>query len=85
MHELEHEQVCPYCEHVVEDHESNWSDEEEDVKCYNCNKNYSVSAKYKFLGFEVKRLCQKCGFELEEDEGVLTDWCEDCEESLEEI
>ncbi len=80
MSELIQEQECPYCGHTVEDHLSNWNDDDEEVKCDHCNKNYTVRAEYKFLGFEIKRLCQKCGEELFEDADA--DFCSECHEAL---
>ena len=82
MSELPKEQACPYCGHAVEDHLSNWSEDNEDVECDSCGKKYTVSASYQFLGFEIKRLCQKCGDELYEDENVLTDMCDTCDDLL---
>lgn len=52
MGELLDSQVCPFCEHEVEDHLSNWDEDTEYVDCSKCNREYSVSAQYKFLGLK---------------------------------
>lgn len=61
MDELQDEQVCPYCDHVVEDHQSNWDEDEEEVTCSRCNKAYTVKAVYQFKGFQIEKQCKKCG------------------------
>lgn len=72
MPELLSEQVCPYCENEVEDHQSNWSDEEEEVTCNGCNKKYTVKAVFKFEGFQIEKQCEQCG-EWTEDGYKLCD------------
>lgn len=61
MDELLDEQVCPYCGHVVEDHLSNWDEEEEEVTCSKCDKEYKVKSVYQFEGFQMEKKCDKCG------------------------
>lgn len=61
MNELTLEQICPYCDHTVEDSQSNWSEDEEIVTCSNCEKEYAVSAVYDFEGFKIERKCETCG------------------------
>ncbi|WP_100406250.1 hypothetical protein [Bacillus solitudinis] len=75
MDELLDEQVCPYCEHVVEDHQSNWEDEEEEITCDRCDKEYTVKAVYQFKGFQIEKQCEQCG-EWTDDGMALCD-CED--------
>ena len=60
MAELLDEQVCPYCEHVVEDHQSVWEDEEE-VTCDSCEKVYISKPQYKFEGWLIEKQCEQCG------------------------
>lgn len=49
MDELLDSQVCPYCEHEVEDHQPVWDYEAvEEVKCDSCDKTYVVKPQYTF-------------------------------------
>ena len=60
MNELEDEQVCPYCEYATEDCQSNWHEDEEEVKCNKCGKIYTSRAVYKFEGFAIEKQCEYC-------------------------
>jgi hypothetical protein len=75
MYELSDEQVCPYCDHIVEDCNSNWDEDEEIVTCDRCDKEYTVKAVYKFKGFQIEKECEKCG--EWSDEGMMLCDCED--------
>jgi hypothetical protein len=77
MNELLDEQVCPYCEHVVEDCHSNWDEDTEEVTCDRCNKDYMVNAVYKFKGFQIEKQCEECGDYT--DEGMFLCDCEEDE------
>ena len=72
MDELSLDQVCPYCDYVVLDSQSNWSEDEEDVTCSNCDREYTVKAVYRFEGFQIEKQCDKCG-EFTEDGHKLCD------------
>ncbi|MGM8212610.1 hypothetical protein ACLIBH_07430 [Virgibacillus sp. W0430] len=75
MDELQDEQICPYCDYVVEDHQSNWDEKEEDITCSNCDKSYTVRAVYQFEGFQIEKQCESCG-EWTED-GMLLCGCQE--------
>lgn len=59
--ELQDEQVCPNCLHVMEDHQSNWDDDYDEVVCPRCDKPYQVKSVYKHEGFQIERKCKSCG------------------------
>ncbi|HIW33487.1 MAG TPA: hypothetical protein IAA29_11950 [Candidatus Paenibacillus intestinavium] len=61
MAELIDEQVCPYCDRVEEDYRSHWDNDSTTVNCSFCDKEYHVTAHYKFLGFETQKICDECG------------------------
>lgn len=69
-------QECPFCNHLEEDCYANWEEEEQDVVCDWCKKTYSVRAEYKFEGFEIKRICQRCNYELQDGE---KEYCLQCD------
>ena len=83
MSELIEEQVCPYCDHAVEDCQSNWDTDDEIVTCNHCEKAYTVRAVYQFKGFAIEKECEKCNewtidgdymcdcFDEDEDEDVI--------------
>lgn len=60
MAELLDEQVCPYCEHIVEDSQSVWEGEEE-VTCDSCRKVYVSKPQFKFQGWLIEKQCEQCG------------------------
>ncbi|WP_342511946.1 hypothetical protein MKY34_15085 [Sporosarcina sp. FSL K6-1522] len=62
MSEILDAQTCPYCNHAVEDHQSFWTEGEEDeVSCNRCNKIYISKPQYKFEGWKIEKQCDKCG------------------------
>jgi len=80
MTNLKDEQVCPYCDYKVEDSQSNWDTDEEIVKCYSCEKEYTVRAVYRFEGFAIEKQCKKCN-EWTDDGYYICD-CFDEEEDV---
>lgn len=77
MEDLQDEQTCPYCKHVVEDYQSNWEEDAEEVTCSKCDKIYTVRAVFQFEGFQMEKQCETCG-KWSEDGMALCD----CEEIM---
>ncbi|WP_236809663.1 hypothetical protein [Bacillus glycinifermentans] len=53
------EQICPYC-----DNEADFKNFDQDsdgiITCYWCNNDYFAMPQYKFLGFEIEKICEGC-------------------------
>lgn len=73
MSELVKTQSCPYCGYAVDDAHAEWEEGSNLVTCDKCEREYSVTTHYIFLGFEVQKVCSECG--ESEDEC----YCEDGE------
>lgn len=61
MTRLQSVQTCPYCESEVEDNQSEWEEEDHQVTCDRCEKDYAVTPRYQFLGWEIEKICKECG------------------------
>ncbi|GEK34843.1 hypothetical protein [Kurthia sibirica] len=59
--QLHDEQVCPYCEYVVEQHEANYDQDEEEITCINCDKVYVSKPQWKLEGWIIEKQCETCG------------------------
>lgn len=58
--ELLKTQTCPYCGDEVEDCYAEWEEGNHNVTCDSCHKDYVVEPEYKFLGFKIHKVCDKC-------------------------
>lgn len=80
MEEIQYAQVCPYCDYEVEDHQSVWTQgEEEEVVCSNCERVYISKPQYTFEGWRIEKKCEKCGDFT--DDGCKTCDCDEYSES----
>jgi len=60
MTQLQSVQKCPYCGTEVEENHSEWEEGDHQVTCDRCDKEYSVTPKYDFLGWVNEQICKEC-------------------------